>query len=272
MDGVTEKFSVFDFFNLIIGGSVFLMGLAVCNYSQVIEFAPTIAAFIENSDFMLFVAIILFLVCALIAGTVINEIAHWFFDTIFHRERTLIEICLNKNRLVKNDTKLRIFREKAQKYLDVEKLDLNEDFTAEQCSTYFAYCIYYLHVHGQDKKTEKLRETRGLSELLTLVFVSIPVSSIIIYIFSETSCLSVKPILLIYVLFGVFAYAFLKRYNRAMENRIKMVLAVYDACVDMKDQLATHTRHCKTTIPKPQKVTIRSKRTKCRLFIVTNPD
>lgn len=236
MDSVTEKFSVFDFFNLIIGGSVFWLGLGICNYFQVIEVSTSIASFIGDADFMLFIAIILFLGCSLVAGTVINEIAHWCFDTKFHRERTLIENCLNKNKLIKNDVKLEKFREKAQKYLNVEKLELDKDFTADQCSTYFAYCIYYLHVRDQDKKIEKLRETQGLSELLTLVFASIPVSSIIIYVFSGTNCLYIIPTVLICILFAVFACAFFRRTERAMENRIKMVLAVHDACVDMEDQ------------------------------------
>ena len=236
MDGVTEKFSVFDFFNLIIGGSVFLLGLGICNYSQVIEVSTSIIALIGDSDFLLVAAITFFLGCALIAGTVINEIAHWCFDTMLYRERTLIETCLNKDKLINNDFRLQRFREKAQKYLKVQKLELQEEFTTDQCSTYFAYCIYYLHVRDRDKKTEKLRETQGLSELLTLVFVLIPISSIIMYTFSGTKCLYIKPTVLIYTIFAVFACAFFRRARRAMENRLKMVLAVYDACVDMEDQ------------------------------------
>lgn len=235
MDSITEKFSVFDFFNLIIGGSTFLLGLGICNYSQLTRFVPAIACLIDDSDFMLFIGTTLFLGCALVAGTVINEFAYWIFDTMLHWERTLIETCLNKKQLIKNDIKLQVFREKAKKYLNIEKLELNEDFTTDQCSTYFAYCIYYLHVRGQDKKTEKLRETQGLSELLTLVFASIPILSITLHLLFGTSFLSIKPILFIYVLFLLFSYAFLRRFRRAMKNRIKMVLAVYDACVDKKD-------------------------------------
>ena len=236
MDSVTEKFSVFDFFNLIIGGSVFCLGLGICNYRQVIEVSTSIASFIGDSDFMLFIAIILFLGCSLVAGTVINEFAYWIFDKLFPRKRILIETCLNKDQLIKNDFRLQIFRKKAQKYLNVDKIDLDIDFTADECSTYFAYCIYYLHVHDKDKKAEKLRETEGLSELLTLVFALIPVTSIIIYIFSGANCLYMIPTVLFYVLFAVCACAFFSRTKRAMENRIKMVLAVYDACVDMEDR------------------------------------
>ena len=32
MDNVTQKFSVFDFFNLLIAGTLFLVVLAICHY------------------------------------------------------------------------------------------------------------------------------------------------------------------------------------------------------------------------------------------------
>ena len=235
MDSITEKFSVFDFFNLMIGGALFWLGLGICNPLQVIELVTTIANFVGDSDFILFVAIALFIGCSLIAGIIINEIAHWLFDSKLQLERKLIENCLNRNQLIKNDVKLQIFRKKANIYLNVSNYDITDIFTSDQCSTYFAYCIYYLHVHGQDKKTEKLRETQGLSELLTLVFAAIPITSFIIQILSDTNSLSVNQTISLYTLFGWFTFVLFRRSKRAMENRLKMVLAVYDACVDMND-------------------------------------
>lgn len=235
MDSITDKFSVFDFFNYIIGGFVFWLGLGICNYSQAMEFSISIASVVGDSDFLLFVTIVLFIGCSLVTGTVINEIANWIFNTKLQWEKNLIDTCLNKSKLIKNEIKLDIFRKKANDYLDIDVLDINEDYSIDQCSTYFAYCVYYLHVRGLDKKTEKLRETQGLSELLTLVFASVPISSIIIQILSGTTCLNIKPFFYIYALFALCACAFLRRTKRAMENRIKMVLAVYDACVNMKD-------------------------------------
>lgn len=233
MDGITEKFSVFDFFNLIIGGIVFIFGLWVCTPSQIADFYTSTVNTANNSWFSIFLAVVAFLGIALVFGMVITEIAHWIFDTKFHLEKTLIETSLNKNQLIKNSTKLAKFRQKAQAYLNVNQRELDNDFTTDECSAYFAYCVYYLHVHGQDKKTEKLREAQSLSELLTIVFVLIPISSIALHILAGAACLVIKPTVLLYLMFAVFALIFLRRSKRAMENRIKMVLAVYDACVDM---------------------------------------
>lgn len=234
LDSITEKFSAFDFFNLIIGGVVFWIGLGICNYSQAVSLCSSIAKLVGNSNFFLFITIVIFIACSLVAGTVINELAYWFFDIKMQYEKKLIETCLNNNKLIKHNVRLKIIRDKANDYFHENKKE-DDIFTEDQCFTFFTHCVYYLHAHGQDKKTEKLRETEGLSELLTLVFAFIPVSSIIIHILLGTTYLALKPTLLIYMLFAIFFCAFLKRSIRAIENRIKMVLAVYDACVDIND-------------------------------------
>lgn len=234
MDGVTEKYSVFDFFNLIIGGVIFFVGLGICNHSQLAEIFTKIDILVGDSDFAIIFIIIFFVGCSLVIGTVINEFAHLLFCTMLQSEKKIIKACLNKGQLIHNDVKLEIFRDKAKKYLKADIDGLDKNFSDEQCSTFFAYCVYYLHVRGQDKKNEKLREAKGLSELLTLVFVSIPVLSIIIYHLSGAASLIDKFVLSCYFVFIIFSCAFFRRSKRATENRIRIVLAIYDACVDME--------------------------------------
>ncbi len=64
-------------------------------------------------------------------------------------------------------------------YLDTKESSISND----EISTFFAHCIYYLHVNRKDEKTEEIRETQGFSELFACVFWSAPVFSLIICIF-----------------------------------------------------------------------------------------
>ena len=233
MDSLTEKFNVFDFFNLIIGGTVFWLGIGICNFYQVKKLYTLVLCVHNDLNYMVFLSVIVFFAGAFVTGAVINEMSCWLFENVFVWEKKYIEHCLNKNQLIKNDVKLRQFRIKAEAYLNVKEMGEDDDFSINQCATYFAYCVYYLHVHGQDKKTEKLRETQGLSEILTLVFVLIPFASVLFYILGDVIYVNVKLIFVFYLMCVGCFYAFLKRSKRATENRIKMVLAVYDACVDM---------------------------------------
>lgn len=234
MDSVTDKYSVFDFFNLIIGGFAFLLGLALCNYTQAVALRSSLISEFGDIESIAIIISVLFIGCSLIAGTVINEIMHFFFYTILKLEDKVFKNCLNKSGLIKNEYKLRDYREKAKEYLELTSINDDDDFTPAQCSAFFGHCIYYIHVRDKDRKTEKLREVKGLSELFAFVFFLIPTISFFIYIFTNKLCSVNGTTMFFYTLFLIFGCIFFMRAQRALENRIKMVLAVYNACVDSR--------------------------------------
>ena len=164
MDSITEKFSVFDFFNLMIGGMIFLFGIGICKYPQAMMFCKALADLIGESTFLLIIAIILTIGISYVIGTVINEAAYFIFERRYILEKNIIESCLNRNGIIENSDKLKNYRKNAEEYFKICNSSIEQVFTAEQCSTYFAHCVYYLHVRNQDKKIEKLRETEGLAQ------------------------------------------------------------------------------------------------------------
>lgn len=68
MDAVTEKFSVFDFFNLVIAGMVFWMLLGICHYSQLQILIKKFSLFISGSSLLLFATVVTFMGDAFIVG------------------------------------------------------------------------------------------------------------------------------------------------------------------------------------------------------------
>lgn len=237
MNGITEKFSIFDYFNLLIGGLVFLLGIGVCEYPNSICFMVAWAATIEKSTFLLIISIVILITVSFVLGAIINEISRWFFKTRLELEKRTIGKCLSDPAVVDNSEKLERYRRKAIVHFFSKKQD-KDTYSEKECSDYFAHCVYYIQVRNQDKKTERLREVQGLSMLLSCVFALIPLISLAIAAITHTVCDNACVKLWIHPIFLIFAVVFGFKYNRDMHNRVRMVLAAYDACTDMEKHTA----------------------------------
>ena len=100
MDGLVDKFSVFDFFNLIIGGFLFLVGLGVGFYFNLEKsFINELAdVFME---YTLIVAIVM-LALSFVLGLLMSEIECLIFYKWLKWETKLMSECLKDFRVVEN--------------------------------------------------------------------------------------------------------------------------------------------------------------------------
>ena len=237
MDSVTEKFSVFDFFNLIIAGMVFIIVLGICHYPQSKDLIVKILKF-DNDSFLFQTGIMVVFLCeALIIGMILQVVADYIIKEKIGWERKVIGYELITGKLFKNKIRTDSIIKKARRYLNISG-DTNLD--AEKCEAFFSYCVYYLQIKGFNKKTEKLYETQGLSELLTCTFFAVPLSSICIlfiqkFIFNmgNLSFDFVKNIYIVSILLGIIFYC---RYKLAGRNRIRMILSIYDICTETEEK------------------------------------
>lgn len=233
MDNLTDKFSVFDYFNLIIGGAIFWLGVGICNEAQLAEALSRISGEAEVSSVLIFLLIILAIVVSYITGAVLNECSHLVFKKGFKWEDGKIKNCLIDEVIIGNPIKLHRYKQKASYYLNGTNSEVQEKFEPDQCAAFYAYCVYYIQVRNQNQKPERLREVQGLSGLLTCVFAAIPIGTIILsptnISICERICANSKDYLLCFVL----AVIFLIKHHRDTTYRIRMVLATYDACFDM---------------------------------------
>lgn len=92
MDGVTEKFSVFDFFNLIIVGIIFITILGIANYYQAIIMLKKIAEIVAEDKLLEAGTIIVFLCVSLVIGMIFQVI----FQYIKEKMNLEKEILSNK--------------------------------------------------------------------------------------------------------------------------------------------------------------------------------
>ncbi|MFR5004102.1 MAG: hypothetical protein ACLUCZ_17055 [Thomasclavelia ramosa] len=236
MDAVTEKFSVFDFFNLVIAGMVFWMLLGICHYSQLQILIKKFSLFISGSSLLLFATVVTFMGDAFIVGAAFQVISIWLFKKKIHWEKDIMQKCLTKDVLFDNEIRLNALRKRANDYL--ERPEGSAHFTPDKCEAFYAHCVYYLHVKELDKKTEKLRETQGLSKLLSCMFFTIPIISISIYVFQllilRMVNLNLLAVIITYLVCFAFGYIFYCRYNITCKNRMRLVLSIYDANCQLK--------------------------------------
>lgn len=232
MNGITGKFSIFDYFNSVIGGIIFLIGIGCFTYSNSVDRLIQIANTIGESTFLLIMVIIMFIAVASVVGSVINAMGSWLLRKLPCGEPKLINACLTDVNIIGNRIKFDNYRQKATRYFKL-KNDSKEkmSFTIEQCNCFFAHCVYYNQIRNQNEKTERLRDVQGLSCILASVFAVLAVIGEIVSLLGSNSC----RLTLVYILFTI---VFVLKYKYDVQCRVRMVLAVYDVTVER--EIAEH--------------------------------
>lgn len=168
MDSVMEKFDLLDFFNLIIAGAVFLIGLGF--YDNDIQ--CHLICFMKiggESNFSTILIITLVIALSYTVGSVFNALGSLILKNRYHDK--LVGECLKNPSVVGNTVKLDIYRKNANDFFQKNHISIKDNqFNSVQCSCFYAYCVYFIQAKAQDRKAEKLRDVQGLSKLLTISF------------------------------------------------------------------------------------------------------
>lgn len=130
MDGVTEKFSVFDFFNLIIVGIIFITILGIANYYQAIIMLKKIAEIVAEDKLLEAGTIIVFLCVSLVIGMIFQVI----FQYIKEKMNLEKEILSNK-RLFDNEIRMEEVKKEAKQYFNIKKQE--QELTDKQWIAFF---------------------------------------------------------------------------------------------------------------------------------------
>lgn len=137
--------------------------------------------------------------------------------------------------LITSEIKRLIYKRYAKKIIKRKELPEEIINESELSSYFFAYCVYYIQIHGKDKKLEKLRDITGLSMSLSLVFLSLTLGAIVVMIISLVDNIFNKKILFeIIVIFANagFSILFDCYAEKALKNRVRMTLALYEVEYD----------------------------------------
>ena len=241
MDSVFEKFSVFDFFNLVFSGAIFLIGiqfLGIRVFNLISLLCSIDFTKVNSLEKVLYFTIVL-CVCYVI-GSCIQEVGSLFQNKCFDVQDKAISNLLNDYEVVGNRQKHKVYVDKAKKLFESKDITIYDNcFSEDQCKYFFAYCVYYIQVRDYNKKTEKMRDVHGISNMLSTSFA-------ILFIFGSLTILintifgaellfeytpSIKSIILL-VIYAVLAVLFWFKMKKNILYRIRMVLGVFDASTD----------------------------------------
>lgn len=198
MDALTEKYSVFDFFNLMIAGMTFLFLMCICFYSKSFSWLIEVSNTIDNSAILFVVTIIGFLESSLLIGAIFQVISERITHNKSSWEQGMIKQCLNEGVLFENSIRLKRVRKKACDYFRVKDKQLNEEYNA--------------------------------------AFFAIPLTGTLILILQPNPMynwnMDLRFTMLIFLLCLLLGIAFYERYKMVCKNRIRIVLSTYNACRD----------------------------------------
>ena len=262
MDSIFGKFSVYDFFNVIIAGITFLTCMQLAGIVNIGELIKQITLVLENEVTMIAILLIFSYIVGLvlqITGSIWGKsLRNRLIDAAFQKKsdpkfvsyllRMPILKYLFKNIIEAfrwdsvgdNKTKSEVFKDKADQFLQQKKKSSSkEEFGTEDYRYFFAYCVYYLEVKGKSAKPEKMREIYGVHNLLSNTFLIAGFVTLV-----SVLKLNIGDCKFFYV-FVIIGILFWSGTTKALKYRIRMVLSLYDVETDLFSELQTRTNTVK---------------------------
>lgn len=269
LDSLIEHQGFYDYLNHIISGVVFIIGFEIITKLLGFSLIQKAYAFIgllpfsnSNNEFLWnFCVIALFGISSFLIGIAVQElygniydhhsvftnpdgddIASKYIFRLFHKTtvRRCVHNLLNEKGAITNIHKLKQYQKLAGDFIHQMTIFTQDEQTLihspEFESYFFSYCVYYIQIKGQNRKTEKLRDIEGLSEALSLIFLILSLLSaaaafICYYSYAVDTQLNPNRFIASFVIFVIYAFLSILmdcRTEKAIKNRIRMTLAIYD--------------------------------------------
>lgn len=234
MDWITEKFSLYDFFNLIFSGLMFLIGLHFLGFSPISYITTEVG--LPDSEALLL--LIVLLICYII-GFIFQGIGSFVGRRLLPvQEKYTKTILVQENEIINNKVKLEIYQNKARELFFRKRVKIDGDaFTQDHCDYFFAYCSYTAQLSGRCHKVEKMRALKGLSMQWAVCFGVLSVVGILQPVILESiglsSCQASGSVWVIVtsLLLSVISYG---RMKENLKFWIRMVLAMYEVLDDQE--------------------------------------
>lgn len=259
IDSVLEKFSIFDFFNLIFTGIIFLIslhfvGIRLFDWISLSFYDSIFVTMILNKytiegdgiiTFMMFVYFVFLLAILYVIGSIIQELGSFAQNKISKIQYRAISSVLNNESILKNKIKREICSKEARELFKTKNIKLKKDeFTSEHCHYFYTYCLYYIQIREQHKKLEKMRGLQGISNMLSTNFGISAFGGIITYLFqahlantSYIQKIDFKTFAVIIITYISLSIIFWFRMKKQILYRIRMVLNTYEANVVRESRL-----------------------------------
>ena len=244
MDSVIEKLGFFDFFNYIIVGMFTIVGCFSITYQFGWETSDKIFSYLTNTVEVNTVFLVLCFFSLVTVSYIIGLLCHEIYSLIdravnpLNIFKKLIENLFNDNSCIENEIKRKrytiiakaIFEKNGIEYswdLDVHS---SKKWSLELNNYFFTYCLYQLQIRGLNRKTEKLRDIEGLAKsfcVSSIILLAVLIAEGIMY--RNALPISGRVFWGEVLLLIVICIIFIQYGIKALKNRIRMTLSLYDA-------------------------------------------
>lgn len=169
-------------------------------------------------------------------GRIFGVIEHGLkiIKKIFKKEPEKIE-----NKIINNAIKLKIYIKHGEKILEKKVHRFSNKFSSEECRFIYAYCLYYVENKGKHAKYEKMRGLFDLARTMISSSLLLLLESCILMIYNIWKVKDwyvEKENLIQIILFAFCTIIFYGRAKRIMNYKARMLMEVYDICVDVNEE------------------------------------
>ncbi len=250
--GFSEQLGIYDFFNVLVYGAIFVCGICVIN-TDINNYLWCDLTFPKGLGIALMIYIV---------GMILQE-----FGSFYDRKRTKIYKNMSRsilkgdlddkyklettNIIIKNPIVLKQYRELSKNILK-DYVDTSDEKYVENDYAngfMFSICQYYVSVHGKDKKIERIRALFSMSKTLSVCFFVLALLTAISLLFNTVSSINITNIIgfsmfgcekcvdkiILCAIFTGIGYIFRYRTKRTMKNFLLILMGTYDALLRSKE-------------------------------------
>lgn len=233
MDNVSEKLGLYDFFNVISVGAIFIL--------HIVFLFPKM---LSSYDKMLSDGVIKFaglFVLSYLIGLILQEIGAFVDEYWTKSKKNKIRNFLIQENIIDNNVKLAQYQKYAKDILKEKGFGFSKNLTQEQNEYIYGYIEYYIEHKNRNKKFEKMRALYGMSKSLYCCMGLVVIMCVLGFILTIIKKYEVGIIKLVltsvYALISIIIYHF--RAERCMKYRIRMMMGVYESCIEAENRERT---------------------------------
>ena len=259
MDGLSSKLSIYDFFNALFTGIIFIL----CFNFSIHDIIHMVNDYFSEENFgqaaPIYMSVAFVLTCYII-GILIQGLFELIYNRlpcghrksirrIFVKKEPKFKCCKTKKKnLIDNEAKFIVYKSKAEKLFKEKNLyqywnsktknddTMNTPTEENLCQYFFAYCIYYLQAKEKNQKTERMRDVAAIAGMISTCFFALFFFNICGFLLNSIFVLTftIYSSWIYIAVFAVLAILFFLISKTQTANRIRMVLGLYDVCTDLE--------------------------------------
>lgn len=230
MDNISEKLGLHDFFNVLIGGVVIVIG-GIYIYTTLIDDKFYSQLEVGAKE------LIFFIIISYVLGIVIQEVGSFFDRYVGHYRKKALQTFLKRDSdIIDNEEKKHIYRKLGKNILENKEIEFQDEYTTGQCEYIYGYCCYYIEVRGKHTKIEKMRALYDMSRTLWSSFVMLLLAYILVAFRINPQLISVKTFSINVVIFAVIIFLLYNKMIKDLRYKIRMTMGVYETLVDLEKE------------------------------------